>query len=74
MTSVNKASQFWIQGTTDFGKGKDPRWSNTHPYYADYMEGYEFARREKKRKDKEWRRRNSLWTRFKAKVKAWIGK
>ena len=72
MSQISKASQFWIQGSVDFDKGKAPRWSETHLHYKSYMNGYTYAQREKKRKDMAYKRNNSLWSRLKAKVKSWI--
>lgn len=76
MGSINveneRRSQFWFQGTTDFDKGKAPRWSTSHAYYVPYMQGYEFARRRKREQVKQERRERSWWTRLKQKVTQWL--
>lgn len=71
-TRNERRAQFWIQGTTDFNKGKDPRWSTSHPHYVDYIQGYEHARKESKRKAREYRREHSWLTKTVRKVKAWL--
>lgn len=68
----NRRAQFWIQGNTDFNKGKTPRWSISHPYYVAYIQGYEDARRRKKEKDAQYRRDNSWWNSIKQKVAQWL--